>query len=225
MAARVRGDGGSIVGFVCHQQDGGVRVGGNGKVQVRAAEGDIVDAAEKDVRAAVVDANVLVDEQRQAIGLHMVADDAGADDGIVIAEDAEAEGAGEGAEELGAAGRGGKGDIDRHGAAAGEVAGNEQEVGLERVNLMDDAAQKEILGVLLEVDIGDLDEAKTIEGSGKIAQEESALDELNLMPGPLIGVESDGGDRGEGTGDKGAAGEQGRGSRLVELGHAVHRSS
>ena len=154
----------------------------------------------------------------------MVADDAGADDGVVVAEDAKAEGAGKGAEDGCAAGGGGEGDVDWHGAAAGEIAGDEQEVGFERVDFVEDAAEKEVLGVLLEVNVRDLDEAEAVEGRRKMAQGEGALNDLELVPGPLVGVKGNGGNRGEGTGDKGAAGEQGRCSRLIKLGNAGHRS-
>ncbi len=225
VAARVGGDCGGIVGLVRHQQDRRIGVWGNRQIQVRLAKGDVVHTGEKDVSAAVVDADVLVDEQRQAIGLHVVANDARADDGIVVAEDAEANRAGEGAEDFGAAGSGGEGDINRHGATTGEVAGDEQEVGLERVDLVNDAAEKEILGVLLEVDVGDLDEAESAERRGQVGQEKGALNNLEFMPGPLVRVEGDCGNGGKGTGNKGAPGEQGRRSRLVELDNRRHRSS
>ena len=64
-----------------------------------------------------LEADVLVDEDGQAVGFEVGADDAGVDEDVVIAEDAVTDGAGEGAEELGAAGGGGKRDGDGHGAA------------------------------------------------------------------------------------------------------------
>ncbi len=59
---------------------------------------------------------------------------------------------------------------------------------------MEDVAEKEVLGVLLEVDVGDLDEAEAVEGRGQVGQEEGALDYLDLMPGPLVGIKGGGGD-------------------------------
>ncbi len=225
VTARVSGDRGGIVGLMRHEQNRRIRVGRDGEIEVGAAEGDVVNAAKENVCVTVVDANVLIDEDGKAVGLEVVADDAGADDGVMVAENAEAEGAGKSAEDFRAAGGGGEGDIDRHGAAAGVVAGDEEEVGLEGVDLVEDATEKKVFGVLLEVDVGNLNEAEAIESRGKGGEEEGAGENLALVPRPLVGIEADSGDGSEGAGKEGAAGEQAWRSRLVKLGNAGHRSS
>ena len=109
---------------------------------------------------------MLVDEQGQAVVFEIAANDARVDLGVVIAEHAEALGAGEGAQQLGAACGGEKGDGDGHGAAGAEIAGDQDEVRGEGVDAVDDAAEKEVFGELFEVNVGELDDAEAVEGGG-----------------------------------------------------------
>ena len=104
-AAGVGGDAVGEVGLVGHEEDGSAGVCGDGEVEIGEAAGKVVDAGEEDEVAAALDGDVLVDEEGEAVGFHVVADDAGAYDDVVIAEDTVAEGAGEGAEELRRSGR------------------------------------------------------------------------------------------------------------------------
>ena len=53
-------------------------------------------------------------------------------------------------------------------AVADEVAGEEKEVGVEAVDLGDDTADEGGVGVLVEVDVGELDDAVAVEGFGEI---------------------------------------------------------
>ena len=163
--------------------------------------------------AVALDAGVLVDEDGQAVIFHVSADDAGADDDIVVAEDAEALGAGEVAEELSAAGGGGEGVTLRQRAAADEVAGDEDEVGVEGVDAGDDVREEEVLGVLLEVDVGELDDAEAVEGGRQVGDEEGAMGDVEIVAGYFVGVERESRSRGERARDEGAAGER-SGSRL-----------
>ena len=211
-AAVVGDDVVGVVGLMGHQEYGCVGISGQGEREVGVAFGDVVDAAEEEMGAPALDAYVLVDEQRKSVVLHVVADDARADDDIVIAEDSVALGAGEGAEQGGAAGGGGERDIDRERAAADEVAGDEEEVGGKGVDPADDVAEEKLFGVLLEVDVGELDDAEAVERRGQVADGESAVGDLDIVAGGLVGVEADG------RGCEGGGREEGSASQVSRLG-------
>ncbi len=73
----------------------------------------------------------------------------------MVAEDGVAQGAGEGAEDLGAAMGRVAVDDEVEGAAGDEVSGDEDEVGGERVDGVDDVLEEEGLGELVEVDVAE----------------------------------------------------------------------
>src|SRR5260370_20395328 len=83
----------------------------------------------------------------------------GVEGDVMVAEDAVAEGRGEGGEDLGAAVEGVAPGDEGEGAVGDEVAGEEDEVGGEGVDLVDDAFEEVWLGVLVEVDVAELDDA------------------------------------------------------------------
>ena len=188
--AAVGGDVDGVVGFVDHEDDGRVVLFGDGEREV-GVDADVVETAEDDVLVFAFDPDELVDEDGQAVVLHVVADDAAADDDVMVSEDAVALGAGEGAEQGAATGGGFVGDLDRHRAAADEVAGDEQEVGFEGVDPGDDVADEEVFGVFDEVDVGELDDAETVEGGWEIGDVEGSLRNFDLVAADLVGVEGE----------------------------------
>ena len=206
-AAGMGGDVVGVVGLVGHEEDGGVGGGGDGEREVGLADGEVVGAGEEEVLALALDADVLVDEQGQAVVFEMAPDDAGIDLGVVVAEDSETLGAGEGMEQLGAACGGGERDGDGHGAAGAEIAGNEDEVGGEGVDAVDDAAEEEVFGELYEVDVGELDDAEAVEGGGQVADVEGAVGGFEFVTADLVAVEGDAGEGGGGAGQEAAAGD------------------
>ncbi len=94
------------------------------------AAGEVVDAAEDEVLVARSRRTYWLTSMGSAVVFEVVADDAGADVPVVVAEDAEALGAGEGAKELGAAGGGVEPTESGERAAGDEVAGDEDEIGV-----------------------------------------------------------------------------------------------
>src|SRR5947209_3561752 len=76
------------------------------------------------------------------------------------------------------------------GAVRDEVAGEEDEVGGESIYLLNDALKEEGLGVLIEVDIAELDDAIAMEGRWEIVDGDGALDDVQFMTGEFAGVES-----------------------------------
>ena len=154
-----------VVGLVAHEKHGSLGIGGNGEAEVGGAGTGVVGAAEPEEVAAALEGVVAVDEDGGSVGFQGWYYVTGSDDDVVVAEDAEALGL-EGREDLGADAGGLVGDGDLAGAAADVVAGDEDEVGVEGVDLGDDALEEEGFGELLEVDVGDLDDAEVEEAVG-----------------------------------------------------------
>jgi hypothetical protein len=202
--ARMLDDVIGIVGLVAHEQDGGAGGGGDGEVEVWGTGTGVVCATEPEDVAAALDGVVAVDEHGGAVGGEGRDDVAGTDDGVVIAEDAEA-GCVDLLEDFGAEAGGFVGDGELAGAAADEVAGDEDEVGIEGVDLADDALEEVGLGVLLEVDVRDLDDFVVLEGVGEVADGEIAVGDFKLVPGVGGGVGADTDGDGGGSAEESAA--------------------
>jgi hypothetical protein len=191
--ARVGEDVVGIVGRVCHEDDGTVGFWGNGQVEVGVAGAGVVDAAEPEAVAVALDGNVLIDQNGSAIGGERPDHHGGVEGDVVVAEDAVAEGCGEAGEDLGAAVDGMAAGDEGEGAVGDEVAGEEDEIGGDGVNFVDDVFQEEGLGVLVEVNVAELDDAIAVEGGGQIVDGDGAMDDVEFVTGELAGVESESG--------------------------------
>ena len=111
---------------------------------------------------------------------------------------------------------GAPGDLVRAGAAGDEVAGEEDEVGVERVDLRDHFLEEPRLGVLGEVDVGDLDDAVVEEGVRQVADGDGAVVDDVLVASGESGVEPEA-SSGEGrSGEEGAAGQRHAGADALE---------
>ena len=195
------------VGFVRHEENGAVGFRGNSQVEVRVAGSGVVDAAEPKAIAATFDGEILVDQNGSAMGCEGLGHQGGAEGDVVVAEYGVAERGGEGGEDLGAAVEGVAAGDEGEGAVGDEVACEEDEVRGEVVDLFDDAFEEEGLGVLVEVDVAELDDAIAVEGGGQIVNDEGALDDVELMASDLAGVESESGAGNAGTYKKISPGE------------------
>ena len=189
--ARVGEDVVGIVGRVCHEEDGTVGFWGNGEVEVGVAGAGVVDAAEPEAVAFALDGKVLIDQNGSAMGGEGLDHDGGAEGDVVVAEDGVAEGRGEGGEDLGAAVDGVAAGDEGEGAVGDEIAGEEDEVGGKGVDAVDDAFEEEGFGVLVEVDVAELDDAIAVEGGGQIVDGDGAFDDVELVAGDLAGIESE----------------------------------
>ncbi len=63
--------------------------------------------------------------------------------------------------------------------------------GARALTLVDDVLEEERLGVLVEVDVGDLGDAEAVEGTGQIRDGDGPLDDVDLVARDLAGVESE----------------------------------
>ena len=109
----------------------------------------------------------------------------------MIAKDGVTLGAGEGAEDLGAAVGCVSGSEEGEGAACDEVAGEKNEVGREVVDSVNDTLKKEWLGELVEVNVAELDDAVVVEVVGEIPDADGLLDDVEVMACDLARVEGE----------------------------------
>ncbi len=182
-----------VVGLMAHEDDGliDVDVGGNGQVEVGGACAGVICAADPHGVTAALDLDVAVDEDGCTVGFEGVDDVVRADGDVMVAEDGEALWGFEGGEDLCADAGGFPGGGEGFRPATDEVSGKEDEFGVEGVGLCDHLFEEPGLGVLLEVDVGDLDEAKADEGVRKIVDGKGAVGDFELMPAFGTGVGSD----------------------------------
>jgi hypothetical protein len=191
LSARVLEDDVGVVGFVGHEDDWTVGFGRDGEVEIGLGGGRVVEAAEPNSCSVALDGQVLVDEYGQMVCLECSDDEGSADGDVVIAEDGVALGAGYGAEDLSAAMDGVVDEGEGEGAVRDEVSGEEDEVGSKSIDAVDDELEEPWFGVLVEVDIADLDDAKAVEGLGEITDGDGPLDDVDLVAGDLAGVEGE----------------------------------
>ena len=189
-ASWMLGDDVGEVGLVGHENDGTVWAGGYGQIEVGPAGSGVVYAAEPEAGALVVDGEALIDQDGDADRFEAVDDEGGADGHVVIAQDTVAEGAFDGAEDVGAGVGGVVGGDEGDGSLCDEVAGEENEVGGEGVDFVDDALEEGGLGELVEVDVGELDDAVAVEGGGEVGDGDGLGEDGELVAGDFAGVES-----------------------------------
>jgi hypothetical protein len=216
--ARMGGDVVGVVGFVGHEEDGAVGLFGDGEIEVGVAGGRVVDSAEPETAAVALDGDVLVDQNRGAMAGEGLDDKRGVEGHVVVAEDGVTERRGECGEDFGATVNGMLAGDEGEGAVGDEVSGKEDEVGGQAIDLMDDAFEEIGFGVLVEVDVADLDDAISVEGGGQVRDGDRALDYVDLVACNLPGVKGETGGGGAGANKEVASGEAGRLGR-GEAGH------
>ena len=177
-----------VVGFVRHQQHGGVGQRWHGEFKARVGGSGVVDSAEPESRAVALDGHMLVDQDRDAICGERADDERSADGDIVVAKAGVAQRASEGAEDLGTTmGRVVAGKKSER-SMGHEVSGKENHVRAEGVDMIDNAFQKRGLRELVEMDVADLSDAEAVEGAGEIGEGDRAGDEIDLVAGDLAGI-------------------------------------
>ena len=190
-AARVLEDGFYVIGLVGHEDDGSFGLGWDGEAEVRMAGGRVVDSAEPEAVSVALDGDVLVDEDGDPAGGEGLDDEGRADADVVVAEDGVTKRAGESAEDLGATMDRVAVDDEVEGAASDEVSGDDNEVGGERVDGVDDVLEEEGFGELVEVDVADLGDAVAVEGVGKICDADGEADGFEIVACDLAGVKGE----------------------------------
>src|ERR1017187_8052518 len=105
----------------------------------------------------------------------------------------------------------------RQRTVADVVAGEQDQIGRERVDPFDDAAHEERLSKLVEVDVADLGDAEILEDAWEVGDGKVAVDDAEFVAGELAGIERQaaGGDQ------RGADQEAAPGKKLLLLWHRV----
>jgi len=128
-----------VVGLVGHEDDGRVGQRRYGEVKPGIGGAGIVDSTKPEAGAVALDGYVLVDEDRDAVAGKRADDERSTDGGVVVAEAGITQGAGQGAEDLGAAVGCALSDHKAEGAVGDEVPGEQNHVRCQRVDVVDDA--------------------------------------------------------------------------------------
>ena len=172
-----------VVGLMAHEDDRGAGVGGDGEVEVGGTGPGVVGTAEPEEIATALDGEVAVDEDRGSVGFERRDDVVSAYVDVVIAQDAEALGSGEGGEDFCGDAGAAPGDGEGKGAAADEIAGNQDEVRGEAVDLVDHVLEEVRFGELLEMEVAHLNDAEVFEAGGEIADGEGEAGDFELVTG------------------------------------------
>lgn len=176
-------DGVGVVGLVGHEDDGRSGVGGDGEVQVGVAGGGICEAAEPEALSATLDGDIFVDEDGGAIAVECLDDHRRADGNVVVAEDGVAKGRGERTEYFGATIGGAPDGEEGKSAVGDEVSGEQSEIGVEGVDLANDALEEIWLGVLVEVDVADLGNGVAVERGREVVDGNDSANDIDLVAG------------------------------------------
>jgi len=183
-------DGVGVVGLVRHEDDWTIGLRGEGEIEVGIALAGIIDAAEPETSSIALYWEVSVDEDGCATAGERLDHHRGVDGYIVITEDGIAQRGGECGNDLGASVCGVFAGDEGDRAVSDEVAGKEHDVGIQGVDLADDALEKERFGVLVEVDVAELNDAVAVEGGGEIRDGDGAVDDVHFVASDLSGVKS-----------------------------------
>jgi hypothetical protein len=88
---------------------------------------------------------------------------------------------------MGCVATGDKGD----GSVGDEVTGKKDEIGCKAVDFVDDMFEEVGLGVFVEVDVTDLNDAVAMEGRWQVFDGDGAVDDVDLMSSDFASVESE----------------------------------
>lgn len=221
--AGVQDDPVHVIGLMAHEEHRCMGPGGDGVVEIGLACASVVGSTEPEDVAASLEGRIAVDEDGRSVGLEGANDVLGADTDVVVAEDAEALRRLERREDLGSCASGLPCDGEGAGATADEVASDKDEVRGECIDLGDHAFEEKGFGVLLEVNIAHLDDAKALERVGEIADRDSAVGDLEFVACMRSSVGSEANTGGGRCGDKTTA-RKGWSLRMTAAaGNTVHR--
>lgn len=178
-----------VVGFVCHENDGAIGVGWHCEIKIRVAVCGVVESADPEAVAIAFDGDVLVYQNRSFVCIEGIDDRRGVVGDVMIAEAGEALGSGESRENLCTATDGMATGNEGNGAMGDEVSGEENQVGGESVDSVNDALEEEGLCVFVEVDIAELDNAKAVKRSGQISNGDGAFNDVDFVATNFASIE------------------------------------
>jgi predicted TIM-barrel enzyme len=157
-----------VVGLVSHKEDGTVGFLGDGEIQVRVAGAGVIYTTEPETCAIAFDGEILVYENRYVMSDEGFGNKGSVKGDIMVAEYGVPERGCKGGEDLSTAANCVTSGDEGERAVGDEVTGEQDEIGGEGVNVVDDALKEEGFRVLVEVDVADLDDTIAMEWRGQI---------------------------------------------------------
>ena len=153
----------------------------------------------------------MVDEDGRAVCDEGPGDCFGIEGDVVVAEDGVAVRSCEGRQDFSASMDGMTAGDEGERTVGDEVAGKEDQIGGEGVDLLDDAFEEEGLGELVEVNVAELGDAEAVKRGGEIVNVEGTWDDVDFMARYLAGVEGESGGGGSSGDEEFSAGDLLRG--------------
>ncbi len=158
----------SEVGLMRHQEDGAIRCVWYGQVEVGMTGARIVYTCQPEAGTTPYDGKVAVDQERCSVVGESLCDQRCVEGDVVIAQAAVAQGSGKGADYLRAAMNGVIAGDEGDRTVRDEVSGEQDQIGVELVDLVDDALEEQGFGKLVEVNVADLHNAISMEWRGQL---------------------------------------------------------
>jgi hypothetical protein len=179
----------SEVGLVCHEDDRTVWFGRDREIEVGMAGGGIVKPADPEAASITLNGDVLIYEIRSVVFVENFDDGGGVKGHVVIAQGRVARGSIQVGKNLGAATERVAACDKSERAVGDEVAREKNKVGRKRVDFVNDAFEKKGLGVLVKMDVTELDDPITVKRCGQIRNSDGPFDNIDLVTSDLAGVE------------------------------------
>ena len=183
MAARVGEYVIGEVGGVAHEQDRAIGFPGNGEVKFRHLGYRIMHAAEPEALALALNRDVFVHKQRDINRGQALMDDGRAEEGVVVAHDGESLGTGDASEDFSATMHRPQDEATGQRSKADVVPRKEDKVWSHRVDVADNSAHEGGFGVLVEMNVAYLDDAKVVERIGQVVDGDGAGEDADLVAG------------------------------------------
>ncbi len=201
-------DGFDVVRLVAHEDDGGAGIGGDGEVEVRRTRAGIIRATKPEEIASAFEGEVAIDEDGRPVGFDRADHVISTDVDVVIAEDAEALGCLEGGENLCGYAGGLPGNLERERAAANKIAGHQDQIRGEGIDLRDHLLEEVGFGELFQVQIAHLDDAKPFKAVRELTDGDGETGDFEFVARVGSGINADADARSrEGRPEKATAGE------------------
>jgi hypothetical protein len=207
-----------VVRFMRHEDDRSAWLGRDCQIEAWVAGSGIGYAAYPQAISISIQRNVLVHQDRDRIGSKRLDDHGGAYAYVVISQYCEPLLAFETGEDLCAAmGRVAGGDEGER-TEGNEISREQDQIGIQTVDLMYDALKEKGLRELVQVDITKLNDSMSMESLRKLPQLDCPPNDVEFMAGDLSSVERE--PRGDGTGsDEKAATGKSMSKRCANCGH------
>jgi len=209
LSGGVRDEKVSVVGGVAHEDNGLIghvaNARGDGAVRVGTALNGIFQSREPESAAAALDGHAIVAQHGNAVGLEGRSNCVGFDEKIVVSENGDDLFALDLSEQIRALPSGSDGKRCSGDAVADKIAGEKDEVGIERIDAIDSMAKKEGFGEFVHVNIAHLSDAQPVEGRSQARDVNIAPRDFNPVTFNFSCIEGQAGGRTHGCFEEAAA--------------------